>query len=194
MREAVLAARGADPEAAARRCAAEVPGRVAYQKHMTHHMMAGFPRGWMRGARHVFLIRHPARVVSSYAARHPPAWEELGFAQQEALFEEVDAQGGALVVEAEAVRADPEGTLRALCAALGLEFDPAMLSWPVGPRAFDGPWAPHWYAAVHRSTGFAPAEGAPPALEGTSAALAERAMPSYWRLRERALTPTAADP
>ena len=192
MREAVLAARGTDPEAAARRCAVEVPGRVAYQKHMTHHMLAAFPRGWMRGARHVFLIRHPARVVASYAAKHPPEWEELGFAQAEALFEEASGLGEPVVVEAEAVRADPEGTLRALCAVLGLGFDPAMLAWAAGPRASDGPWAAHWYGAVHRSTGFAPAEGPPPALEGAPAALAERAMPGYERLRARALRRVAS--
>jgi hypothetical protein len=29
-----------------------------------------------------------------------------------------------------------------------------MLSWPAGGRDEDGVWAPHWYANVHRSTGF----------------------------------------
>ena len=38
--------------------------------------------------------------------------------------------------------------LRALCAALGVPFDAAMLSWPAGPRDSDGVWAPHWYAGV----------------------------------------------
>ena len=31
-----------------------------------------------------------------------------------------------------------------------------MLSWPAGPRESDGVWAPYWYDAVLRSTGFAP--------------------------------------
>jgi len=35
-------------------------------------------------------------------------------------------------------------------------FLPAMLSWPAGPRASDGVWAPYWYDAVLRSTGFEP--------------------------------------
>ena len=187
LREAVLAARGTDAEAAARRCAREVPGRIAYLKHMTHHMAEGFPRGWMRGARHVFLVRHPARVVASYAARRAPGWEELGFAQAEALFEEASRLGEPVVVEAEAVRDDPEGSLRALCDALGIGFEPAMLAWRAGPRAFDGPWAAHWYEAVHRSTGFAGPEGEVPALDGDLAALVERAMPGYERLRGRAL-------
>jgi len=49
----------------------------------------------------------------------------------------------------------PEGTLRALCQALGVPFDDAMLAWPAGPRDSDGVWAPYWYDAVLRSTGFA---------------------------------------
>lgn len=189
MREALLAALDPDPEAAARRCAAEPPpGRIAYQKHMVHHLLPGFPRGWMRGARHVLLLRHPARVVASYAQRHAPRWEDLGFAQAEALFEEVTALGEPpLVVEAEAIRADPEATLGALCAALGLAFDPAMLAWPPGPKPFDGPWAPHWYDAVHRSAGLAPPEGPPPVLDGSLAELAARALPGYERLRGRAI-------
>jgi Sulfotransferase domain len=31
-----------------------------------------------------------------------------------------------------------------------------MLRWPAGPRDSDGAWAPYWYAAVWKSTGFEP--------------------------------------
>ena len=51
---------------------------------------------------------------------------------------------------------DPRGVLTQLCTRLGIAFDPAMLKWKAGPRDFDGVWAPHWYASVHRSTGFQP--------------------------------------
>mgnify|MGYP001545559236 FL=1 len=51
---------------------------------------------------------------------------------------------------------NPAAVLSALCARLGVAFSPRMLQWPRGPRASDGVWAPHWYAAVERSTGFAP--------------------------------------
>ena len=43
-----------------------------------------------------------------------------------------------------------------LCEAVGVAFDPAMLSWPAGPKPEDGVWAPYWYRSVHRSTGFGP--------------------------------------
>jgi hypothetical protein len=60
------------------------------------------------------------------------------------------------VIAAHEILLDPRGELSALCDSLGLAFDPAMLSWPVGPRPEDGVWAPHWYASVHRSSGFQP--------------------------------------
>ena len=49
---------------------------------------------------------------------------------------------------------DPRGVLSTLCTRLGIDFEPAMLEWPRGPRPEDGVWAPHWYHAVHNSTGF----------------------------------------
>ena len=67
-----------------------------YQKHMTHHMLPEIGRSFMQACRHAFLIRHPARVLSSYAAkREQVTLEDIGFRQQEALLEEaeVDAQG-----------------------------------------------------------------------------------------------------
>ncbi len=48
--------------------------------------------------------------------------------------------------------------IEALCRACGIAFDEAMLSWPKGPKSFDGVWAPHWYNAVWESTGFAKPE------------------------------------
>ena len=45
------------------------------------------------------------------------------------------------VVLAEDLQRDPEGTLRALCAALDMPFDSEMLTWTPGPRPeIDGVW------------------------------------------------------
>ena len=54
-----------------------------------------------------------------------------------------------------------------------------MLHWPAGGRAEDGVWAPVWYGAVHRSTGFGAAEPELPVLEGAYADLADSLMPEY---------------
>eukprot|EP00798_Chlamydomonas_sp_ICE-L_P021413 gene21413-28371_t len=49
---------------------------------------------------------------------------------------------------------EPEGILRTVCTALGMPFQPAMLSWPAGPKPYDGVWAPWWYKGTNSSTGF----------------------------------------
>jgi hypothetical protein len=188
----VIAAGEPDPARVAARCLAPPPGGAAlfYQKHMTLHMIPAFDRGFLGGLTNVFLIRHPARVIASYTQkRERPTLADIGFVQQAELFDEVAARTGTapLVVDSADIRAEPEGTLRALCAALGLPFTPAMLAWPAGPKGCDGVWAPHWYDAVHRSTGFGGAEGALPALDAEGDALCAAALPHYDRLAALAL-------
>jgi hypothetical protein len=192
MRAEVLAAQPQDWRAVARACATcAVPaGGLFYQKHMTHHMLAGFGLDWMDALDHAFLIRAPERVVASYAARREAVTlDDLGYGRQAELFDRVADRAGAAppVIDAEAVRADPAGVLRRLCAALGLAFDARMLAWPAGPRPSDGAWAAHWYAAVNASTGFAAPDPAPPPLAGPMRAIAEAARPDYDRLRRHAL-------
>ncbi|WP_134768682.1 HAD family hydrolase [Nocardioides sp. 1609] len=124
---------------------------VQYQKHMTHHLLPEVDRDSLADLHHAFLVRDPRRVLTSYAkVRDEPTLEDLGLPQQVELFERY----GGPVVDAADLLADPHDTLTALCAALGIDFDEAMLSWPAGPRASDGVWAPYWYAGVEASTGF----------------------------------------
>ena len=188
MREAIRAAGETDPARVAARCTGPIPeGKPHfYMKHMPHHMLPGFPLDWTKDCVNVHLIRHPARVVASYSAkREEPTLDDIGFRQQAELYDRV----GGLVIDSADIRDDPVRMLRALCAAIGLPFDPAMLHWPDGPKPFDGVWAPHWYGAVHRSTGFAGPEGDLPVLGGRDQALAEAALPHYDRLRRHALVP-----
>ena len=68
----------------------------------------------------------------------------------------------------------------ALCTALGIPFRAEMLAWPAGRRDSDGVWAPAWYEAVERSTGFAAPDRAPaPPLTPELARIAEAARPHY---------------
>lgn len=184
LRAEVLAAHESDPAKVAARCAGPIPGGKAhfYMKHMPHHMLDGFPLDWAAGCVNIHLIRHPARVIASYGQKRAEITrEDIGFAQQWALYQRL----GGVVIDSSDIRADPDAMLRKLCAAIGLDFSPAMLSWPKGPRAEDGAWAAHWYGAVHDSTGFAGAEGALPELSGPAAALAGEAMPYFKRLAAR---------
>ena len=164
--------------------------RLWYQKHMTHHMLPEIGRSFMRTCRHAFLIRHPARVLSSYAQkREAVKFDDIGFRQQETLFNEAASIAGEAppVVDADAILADPKRVLGVLCAALKVPFSETMLSWPPGPRDSDGIWAPHWYDAVNRSTGFGPARPTPRLDDTHLRKLEERAMPIYDRLAAHAL-------
>lgn len=192
MRDAVIASQPTDPATVAAFCTGPNPdGKpLWYQKHMTMHMVPAFDRGFLRQLTNAFLIRHPARVIASYAKkREAPTLADLGFVQQAQLYDQVaDLTGIAPpVISAEAIRANPRAALTGLCAALGIPFHEAMLHWPAGPKPQDGVWAPHWYNAVHRSTGFEEPEGPLPDLPPDYQRLADQALPHYDRLAALAL-------
>ena len=132
---------------------------IFYQKHMTHHMIPEFGRDWMVKVRNAFLIRDPAAVLASYVQkREEVTLADIGIVRQRELFDqEADRTGKAPpVVEGIDILANPAGMLSRLCAALGIRYTDAMLSWPPGRRDSDGVWAPAWYQAVEKSTGFDP--------------------------------------
>ena len=81
------------------------------------------------------------------------------------------------------------GMLAKLCAALGIAYSDAMLRWPPGRRDSDGVWAPAWYDAVERSTGFAPARAGArfQDLADPLKPIAEAARPYYERLARHRL-------
>jgi Sulfotransferase domain len=133
--------------------------RIFFQKQMTHHILPEMDRRWIIGLTNCFLIRHPREVILSYIKKNPePTLEDLGFIQQQKIFELVRDETAALpaVIEARDVLQNPERTLRSLCEAIGVDFDLAMLSWPAGLRDTDGIWAKYWYDEVARSTSFRP--------------------------------------
>jgi hypothetical protein len=155
---------------------------ISYAKHMTHHVLPAVDLAAFAPFRHAFLIRDPRPLLASYArVRSAPTLDDLGLRQQVALFEEF----GGPVLDSADLLAAPEPALRALCAALGVPFSAAMLSWPAGPRSSDGVWGPFWYGRVWQSTGFAADNpGPPPALDPALEPLLERCLPYYERLRE----------
>lgn len=188
MSETVIDAGEPDFAKVVDRCLGAVPGgkAVFYQKHMTHHMLAGYDRTWALGLENAFLIRTPERVVASYARKREAATlRDIGVVEQAELFDMVaDHLGKAPpVVDTDDILKDPAGVLGALCTALGIGFEEAMLSWNKGPKPYDGAWAPHWYNAVWQSTGFAAPPADAPAIEGDLAHLADAARPYYQRMR-----------
>lgn len=183
----VIASGMTDPRAVADACitSQNAEQSLFYQKHMTLHMIPEFDRGFMRALTNVFLIRHPARVIASYAQkREAPTLADIGFVQQAQMFDQVADWLGRppIVIAAEDIRAAPREMLTRLCDALGLGFVETMLRWQAGPKPYDGVWAPHWYNAVHASTGFGAAEGPLPTLPSDYNDLLDMALPHHAHL------------
>jgi len=197
MYQDVIEAGETDAEAVIARClrTPEQPNRhgtmptLWFQKHMTVHMQPAISLEWTAEIRNFFLIRRPEAVLASYHDRRAnPSAADVGFERQVELFDTITRLRGISppVVDSDAMLAAPEKIMPALCDALSIPFDPAMLSWPPGVRADDGVWAAHWYASVETSRGFAPSR-APRALPDHLSSLAHSCRPHYEALAEHAI-------
>jgi hypothetical protein len=191
-REKVIAAGETDWRKVAAQLTGAVPDNQAvfYQKHMTHHLLPHIGRAWLGELTHVFLIRDPREVLSSYIRSRPNVtMEDIGVVQQLEIYEHVRRLTGkpAPVVDAGEFLKAPEAQLRALCDLLGVGFTPRMLSWPRGPRASDGIWAPYWYDKVLDSTGFEPRGEHQPQVPPEYRDLIDAVMPSFEVLFARRL-------
>lgn len=172
-------------------CASDGSAPIVFQKHMSQHMVPAAPLAWMGSVRHAFLIRPPAEVAASFKAKYDAMRvEDLGFHRQADLFDHITRLTGRAppVIEARDVLENPDGLLRALCAALDVSFDPAMLSWAPGRRSTDGVWATHWYANVEKSTGFGAPTAAAPVPPGLEEVVAT-CQPAYEKLARAKLLP-----
>ncbi|MCP4204798.1 MAG: sulfotransferase family protein [bacterium] len=161
---------------------------VLFMKQMAHHLIA-LDRGFLNETVNILLIRHPREVLASLVNQLPdPSLVDTGMAVQSELLDQLEAMGQAPpVLDSRELLLDPAKVLRELCERIDLEFDPAMLSWSEGARPEDGVWAPHWYANVHRSTGFRRYRPKTEPLASHLLPLLEECRPHYDRLYERAI-------
>ena len=193
MAEEVIAAMDCDWENVARTMAGPSPdgAPIWYQKHMAHHMVGPVGLDDLPGLTHAFLIRDPARVVASYAAKREAVRpEHLGVERQLDYFKrEADRLGRApSVIDSADILDDPAGMLERLCGALGIKWDPAMLAWATGTRDTDGVWAAHWYDTVAASTGFGAPESGSVDLDDEARAVVDAVRPFYNALAAHKLT------
>lgn len=159
-RDEVIAAMNCDGNAVIRELLqrqAINPEPRLFMKHMAHHLV-DLDLGFLRETCNIFLIRDPRDMLPSLSIQLPePRLADTGLRRQWELFSSLREAGQApAILDSRELLTNPRVVLGALCAHIGLPFTPAMLSWEAGPRPEDGVWAPHWYHAVHRSTGFAP--------------------------------------
>jgi hypothetical protein len=172
LRETVLAAQSADwREVVERVLLGPCQRPVQFVKHMAHHLVGDVDLAFALQTQNVFLLRPPREMLPSMLRDLGTVrLRDVGYERQRELFHQLRRAGQhPVVVESTDLLNDPAGTLRRLCAHLGLAFDPRMLSWPPGRHACYGAWAPFWYGNVERSTGFQPfapkREPFPPELE-----------------------------
>ena len=194
MHDAVIAAGETDWQRVVDAMTGPAPGGKAifYQKQMTHHFLSEVDRGWLLRVTNCFLIRHPRDVLLSYVKMRDTATaEDIGFPQQLEIFNYVrDATGEApLVVDSADLLKDPSSMLEALCRRLDTAFTERMLAWPKGPRESDGVWAPHWYASVFESTGFAPYRPRTGRLPVALEPVLDECLPIYEQLHAHRLIP-----
>ena len=166
---------------------AAMPGERLFIKHMAHHLV-DIDLGFMRETCNIFLIRDPVEMLPSLTVQVPHArLADTGFKRQCDLFAELVAGGQQpTVIDSRELLLDPAAVLRQLCDRIGVSYSDTMLHWPAGPRPEDGVWAPHWYHAVHQSTGFSayqPKTGFPDALRD----LLDECQPWYDKLFANAI-------
>ncbi len=163
------------------------PSPRLFLKHMAHHLV-DIDRAFLDQTDNVLLVRDPRDMLPSLRVQLPQAGlADTGLEQQWLLYGWL-AQRNAppAVVDSRELLRDPPGVLAQLCERLGIVYSDDMLRWEPGPRPEDGIWAPHWYHAVHASSGFRPyrpKRDFPTELEPLLAA----AKPYYEKLYSRAI-------
>ena len=113
-------------------------------------------RRFLAEARHAFLIRRPEEIAaSSYAVHARMNTISIGLerlCEVQAAIREAGGDGS-VVIDSDDLVARPEATMAAYCAAVGLPFIPAALTWEPGERPEWRQYA-RWHADVSASSGF----------------------------------------
>ena len=162
---------------------ADYPTPVVFFKQMAKHLI-DVDRAFLAQCSNILLTRDPFDALTSLQQNLPDATlADTGLTELvELLDHTLAADQQPIVIESKLLLQSPAMVLGQLCDRLGLNFDPAMLSWPAGPKQEDGVWAPHWYESVHRSTGWAKWAPKDVRLNAGLASVLEEAMPLYERL------------
>lgn len=147
---------------------------------------------FLAGLTHAFLIRDPRETIPSYLELEPDApVRSIGLETLHEIYTAVagHTSGQPVVIDAADLVRDPEGTVKAYCAATGIPFIREALSWPPGQRP---EWQPsrRWHETVAESTGLgAVSSGAAAVADDVAAPYLRRHLPYYEALHARRLIP-----
>ena len=145
---------------------------------------------------HAFLIRDPAKTLTSLYARWPDFDElEVGFPEQRALYDLVTALNGQApaVVDSDDLLEDPHGMTAAFCDVVGIPFVESALTWEAGGDPSEHSWwdGGSFHANLAQSTGLTPQKRKYIDLENTPDRVKRvyrRMMPHYQHLYQNRLT------
>ena len=187
--EAVIASQPIDVSKVVEGLLAPSTRPIRFLKNMAHHLV-GLDLSILDMSDNCLLVRDPRDMLPSLMARlgRVPTIDETGLGFQAAIFDRLAAAGTTppVIVTSSLLR-DPVKVLASLCGELGIDFDSTSLSWPAGPKPEDGVWARHWYASVHKTTGFARYEAKRGRIEPELADLLKRCEPTFERLAATSL-------
>ena len=159
--------------------------RNLFIKGMAHHYLNDAP-DYILNWSNVILIRHPARLIASFSkVISNPTINDIGLKKAVYLLEYLKSNGQqAVVIDSDELMVDPEEYLKELCARLDISFSSRMLKWKQGGIPQDGIWAPHWYANVHKTTGFRRQQKTEAEVPVQLKPLLEEALPFYDQLQQ----------
>ena len=161
---------------------------VLFIKNMAHHIEI-VNSDFLSKCINIFLIRDPKQLIASYAqVVDNPSMRDIGVEYEYQLFQKISNRKS-IVIDSGLMLKNPESVLRQVCERVGIKFEKEMLQWKAGPKEYDGIWAPHWYANVHRSTGFEKQATSDRALPKQFEPLYESASGFYQKLLQHALKP-----
>ena len=128
---------------------------IVFIKNMSHHLEV-MDESFLDEVVNIFFIRNPMQIIASYSqVIEKPLMRDIGVEYQYNLWQRlVKKNQDPVVLDAGYLLENPESVLTQLCERVGIPFQKSMLTWPPGPKPYDGIWAPYWYSNVHRSRGF----------------------------------------
>ncbi|MEM6496427.1 MAG: sulfotransferase family protein [Pseudomonadota bacterium] len=135
--------------------------RPVFIKDFPHYISHMWDAEFLSHFTHAFLIRDPAKTITSMYARWPDFDElEVGFPEQRALFDLLSALQGAPppVIESDDLLENPHAMTRAFCAAVDIPFIEEALTWEAGGDSSAHSWwdGGSFHANLAKSTGLVP--------------------------------------
>lgn len=131
-----------------------------FSKDFPHYIDHLWDDGLLALFNHSFLIRDPAKTISSMYDKWPDFHpKEVGFLEQRALFDRLCDKYGAPppVIDSDDLLEDPQGMVAVWCRAVGIPFIPEALSWEPGARDEVSWWdGGSFHANLRNSDGLKP--------------------------------------